>query len=92
MCNCGSKRVAYTQQYPASTHSGLIKPETNTGDINFEYNGKTALSVVGNFTGKNYRFNHPGAVQTIDARDAAGMTLVPVLRRIPAYVQGAGSA
>ena len=67
MCNCGSKRSQLNQQ-------------PNANSI-FEYIGKTALTVVGNITGRTYRFNRPGDLQSIDSRDAAGMTTVPVLRR-----------
>lgn len=49
--------------------------------IHFEYTGKTGLTVIGNITGTRYRFNNPGAVIPIDARDAPGMTGIPVLAR-----------
>lgn len=48
----------------------------------FEYTGKTAITVTGNISGKQYRFNSPGDKQLIDYRDAAGMTKVPVLKRV----------
>ena len=51
-------------------------------DQHFEYTGKTALSVKGNITGKNYRFAFSGDKQIIDSRDAAAMLGVPVLRKV----------
>ena len=79
MCNCGSKRNSYTQQ-TTNADTGTSNHTTN-GSTYFEYTGKTALSVVGNVTGKNYRFHHSGDVQPIDHRDVAGMAMVPVLKR-----------
>ena len=82
MCNCGNKRSQYSQQQSSSiqtkTPSSTLQQSTNSI---FEYIGKTALTVVGNITGRRYRFNRPGDLQSIDSRDAAGMLAVPVLRR-----------
>jgi hypothetical protein len=83
MCNCGNKRSQYNQENNVS--SGQIKTSTITSkqytNSIFEYVGKTALTVVGNITGRRYRFNRPGDLQSIDSRDADGMLAVPVLRR-----------
>ena len=84
MCNCGNKRNNYTQQQQsnsANTNASASKTGINVGNTNFEYTGKTALTVKGNVTGKSYRFNYPGDVQAIDLRDVAGMAMVPVLKR-----------
>lgn len=82
MCNCGNKRSNYAQQQQAnSVNTNASKTGINVGNTNFEYTGKTALTVKGNVTGKSYRFNYPGDVQAIDLRDAAGMAMVPVLKR-----------
>lgn len=85
MCNCGNKRNTYTQQQQAQQANNVNENESKTGidvgNTNFEYTGKTALTVIGNVTGKNYRFNYPGDIQAIDLRDAAGMAMVPVLKR-----------
>jgi len=83
MCNCGNKRSQYNQENNASsvqTKTSIITSKQYTNSI-FEYVGKTALTVVGNITGRRYRFNRPGDLQSIDSRDAAGMLAVPVLRR-----------
>ena len=50
--------------------------------FNFQYTGKTALTVTGNITQNRYRFNFPGDVQAIHSKDAAGMMSLPVLRRM----------
>ena len=84
MCNCGNKRSNYTQQQQSNsvnTNANASKTGINVGNTNFEYTGKTALTVKGNVTGKSYRFNYPGEVQAVDLRDAAGMAMVPVLKR-----------
>jgi len=83
MCNCGNKRSQYNQENNASsiqTKTSIVTSKQYTNSI-FEYVGKTALTVVGNITGRRYRFNRPGDLQSIDSRDAAGMLAVPVLRR-----------
>lgn len=80
MCNCGNKRDTLTQSL-----SGNIFSERNPvriwPDVNFEYIGKTGLSVTGGITGKKYRFNHPGDIQLIDYRDASGMMAIPSLKK-----------
>lgn len=83
MCNCGNKRTEYKQQNtvvasPLKTATPGTHQSTNSI---FEYTGKTALTVMGNITGRRYRFNRTGDLQSIDPRDAAGMMAVPVLRR-----------
>jgi hypothetical protein len=83
MCNCGNKRNSFSQQKNETPKSNTSRPiETHTPNANFEYTGKTALNVVGNVTGKNYRFSGTGDIQIIDHRDAPGMKLIPVLKRI----------
>jgi hypothetical protein len=85
MCNCGNKRNTYPQQQSpqqaSSVNANTSKTGINVGNTNFEYTGKTALTVIGNVTGKKYRFNNPGDIQAIDLRDVAGMAMVPVLKR-----------
>lgn len=51
-------------------------------DTYFQYTGKSALTVTGKITGKNYRFTKPGEMQVIDYRDASGMMAVPVLKKV----------
>ena len=83
MCNCGKKRTEYTQQsnvVASQVKTSMPALQQNTNNV-FEYIGKTALTVMGNITGRRYRFNRPGDLQSVDARDAVGMMTVPVLRR-----------
>ncbi len=84
MCNCGSKRNELTQQQ--STRSGIISSAANQApafnkQVRFEYIGKTALTVTGSVTGKQYRFSNPGAFLQVDIRDVSGLMLIPVLRK-----------
>ena len=44
-------------------------PRFQSATAYFEYFGKTGLTVVSPTTGKQYRFNHPGARVEIDASD-----------------------
>lgn len=84
MCNCGNKRNELNAS--SLSMSGKVMMKTNRQpiwpDVNFEYTGKTALSITGNITGKRYRFAHPGDKQLVDYRDASGMRSVVVLRKV----------
>lgn len=83
MCNCGNKRTEFKQQnavVAAQVKTPIPSTQQKTNSV-FEYTGKTALTVMGNITGRRYRFNRPGDLQSIDPRDAEGMVAVPVLRR-----------
>lgn len=88
MCNCGKKRVQYS--HPAlhgdvtrRSDSKMATPTQAFSYSVFEYTGKTAVTVRGNVTGTNYRFNFTGNRQNIDSRDAAGIMSVPVLKKVP---------
>ncbi len=48
--------------------------------VSFEYTGKTSLTVVSPVTGRHYRFQHPGDVQSVDPQDIAVLIHVPNLR------------
>ncbi len=50
--------------------------------LEFEYVGRTGLSVVGPTSRTSYRFDRPGARATVDSRDGASLARVPVLRRV----------
>ena len=50
--------------------------------VRFEYVGKTPLTVIGNVTRKQYRFNYPGDKQNIDYRDVSGVMGMPELKRL----------
>jgi hypothetical protein len=53
-----------------------------SGQVEFEYVGRTALTVIGAVTGMRYRFAYPGQRVNVDAKDQAGMGEVPVLMQI----------
>ncbi|HEY6979002.1 MAG TPA: hypothetical protein VH396_22055 [Chitinophagaceae bacterium] len=80
MCNCGKKRNEYSRSNALALNNTAAV--SNTSNINFEYTGKTALTVTGNITRKNYRFNYPGHIHTVDHRDVPGMIEVPVLKKV----------
>ena len=69
MC-CGRTR-------PISVNPRLQPP---TRGVVFAYLGRTALTVTGPATGAIYRFPAPGARLRVDARDAAAMQKIAVLR------------
>ena len=48
----------------------------------FEYVGKTALTVVSPYTGKHYRFARPGARLDVDIKDRSWLAFVPNLQRV----------
>jgi hypothetical protein len=56
-------------------------PGTRRYLVQFEYVGNTSLTAVGPVSGRRYRFDHPGAVVTIDPRDRPGLATVPNLRQ-----------
>jgi hypothetical protein len=47
----------------------------------FQYVGASGLTVQGPVTRRLYRFSAPGAVLTVDVRDAPSLARVPQLRR-----------
>jgi hypothetical protein len=50
--------------------------------VEFEYVGRTALTVTGPLSGQRYRFAAPGARLLVDGRDAFALATVPVLERV----------
>ncbi len=84
MCNCGNKRKELNASpLPMrGTLAANTSREKMGSDVNFEYTGKTALSVTGNITGKKYRFAHSGDERLIHYSDAPGMMTVPVLKKV----------
>ena len=85
MCNCGKKRNEFIQQTNSSFKQNQninIQPANAQSATMFKYTGNSGLTVIGNITRRNYRFNFPGDVQFIEPADVAGMLTVPVLRRI----------
>ena len=85
MCNCGKRRTQLQQ--PSRPLNKIVEaqihqPVTNKEPILFQYTGSRTLTVTGSVTRKTYRFNFPGAMTHIDARDAPAMMAVPVLKRV----------
>jgi hypothetical protein len=81
MCNCGNKRNTFARPLSGTVASERT-PSAMWQDVNFEYIGKSGLTVTGGVTGRKYRFNHPGDVQLIDYRDASGMSAIPNLKKV----------
>ena len=48
----------------------------------FEYTGRTALTVAGPATRHTYYFDRPGARLAVDPRDSPSLAAIPVLRRL----------
>ena len=86
MCNCGKERSQVNPQVSTS-HTNYeqkiqVRPTQTKQAVMFQYTGKTALTVVGSITRRNYRFNFPGDIQPIESGDAAAMAAVPVLKKV----------
>lgn len=85
---CGNKRSAAAQEYRQTTSdvngvpAGQMRSQIEKEAVNFQYTGKTALSVQGIFSRRTYRFAHPGAVLAVDGRDAPSMKAVPLLKPV----------
>lgn len=69
MSCCGSRRAV------------AAKARGEAAPLEFEYVGRSALTVLGPSTGFRYRFDHPGARLPVEARDAFALQSVPLLRR-----------
>lgn len=68
---------------PVATAHQVSPPRPAGEPVSFVYVGQTALTTVGPFTRRTYRFQQAGARLDVDARDAAGMAGVPMLRKAP---------
>ncbi len=81
MC-CGNNRARMGRGLPGPQAprgiSGLARP---TG-LTFEYIGRTGLVVAGPVTGRQYRFDRPGARLEVDPRDSASVAAIPALRTV----------
>ncbi len=53
---------------------------SSAGSLNYQYVGRTAVTVVSPATGRQYRFDKPGAVQQVDARDRKWLERVPNIK------------
>lgn len=73
---CGSSQTSLG-------HSASLDEEPGgPPSLMFVYLGRSALSVIGGSTGRQYRFDGRGARLAIDRRDAPGLLAVPMLRRV----------
>lgn len=86
MC-CSKKRAQarqMSQSDAVSKNEGTTLPPQlkNSASLLFQYVGQTGVTVMGPRSGKRYRFDHPGAVITVDPRDRRAMTAVSILRQI----------
>ncbi len=86
MSCCGRSRADATLSPPALPQA-LSRPTSpapavrSAAPVAFVYRGETRLNAQGPITRRVYRFEHPGAVVQVDARDAPSMAAVPNLRR-----------
>jgi hypothetical protein len=48
----------------------------------FQYQGSSALTVLGPISGTRYRFSAPGATLAVDLRDRAALAQIPQLRQV----------
>jgi hypothetical protein len=53
---------------------------SSTSMLQYQYVGRTAMTVVSPATGRRYRFDRPGAQQQVDARDRQWIERVPNIR------------
>ena len=81
---CGQKRaLQQPAPTPAIKSSGPL-PVASVAAAQFEYVGNRVLTVVGQGTGRQYRFVGNGAKLTVDGRDRVSLSRVPGLRAVPA--------
>lgn len=84
---CGMKRLAPpatpAPPTPAPTEPGPVAPvAARPASVSFQYTGATRLVAEGPISRQRYRFDAPGAVVGVDARDAAAFAAIPALRRL----------
>lgn len=77
MC-CGEMRTR-----PVMKKNFATEPKIDqTNGVEFEYIGRTALSVLGAVSKITYRFDRPGARTMVDPRDRLSVAGVPVLKQV----------
>ncbi len=89
MSCCGKSREQFTAGPPSRPHSGRVayppvahQQQALQSRVFFEYTGRTGMTVIGRATGKQYRFDRPGARMEVDLRDRSAMAAVPNLRQL----------
>jgi hypothetical protein len=73
---CGGKRVQYHLE------GQIDRDEEETAPVYFQYTGRTGMTVIGRETRTRYRFDSPGMVIAVNARDMYAISWVPNLRRV----------
>jgi len=61
---------------------GFAQSPVQQQGTTFQYVGKTAITAVGPVSGRQYRFDYPGAILPVDPRDRASLATVPNLREL----------
>ena len=87
MC-CGKSRAQFQATIPRLPPAGFApqgaSPQGPLGRLaraTFEYVGRTRLTVKGPVTRQPYHFDRPGSKVQVDARDAASLAAIPMLRQ-----------
>jgi len=85
MC-CGKMRTQFREAIPnfqPPSPATVARPQPGRYSVaTFEYIGRTRLTVAGPVTGREYRFERPGARMEVDPRDRASIASVPLLRQL----------
>jgi hypothetical protein len=67
---------------PANRPATAVNRETPQSRVAYVYAGNTGMTVTGPVSGKQYRFDHPGARVEVDARDRVLLASVRQLRQV----------
>jgi hypothetical protein len=81
---CGQKRALQQPTPTPAISQSPPPPVARAATAQFEYVGNRVLTVVGQGTGRQYRFVGNGARLTVDGRDHTSLARVPGLRAVPA--------
>lgn len=88
MC-CGAKtrsnvnaRGGFAARQSLTATPSAARPSLAPPQVQFEYVGKTKMTVLSPTTGIRYHFDSPGARVVVDARDQGMMIHVPDLRPV----------
>jgi hypothetical protein len=88
MACCGENRarVSRGRDAPAAVSSPRRATSqrwsTTTGPTNFEYIGRSSLTVTAPRSGRRYYFAHPGAVVLVEERDVRALMGVTALQLV----------
>lgn len=74
----GSNRVRSTVAATRAVAPPIAR--SSTAMLQYQYLGRTALTAVSPATGRQYRFDRPGAVLQVDARDRHWIERLPNIR------------